>query len=68
MKVRKKWVSGIVVDWLTFNDNIMDMTTEEVIFALELENARKKPRVTFLKRLTSRYNGIRADEIKKELL
>ena len=67
MKARKSWAAEIMVDWLTFTDNIMDMNREDVIYALELENERARPRSTVLKRLTSRYNAIRAEEIKKEL-
>jgi hypothetical protein len=43
------------------------MNVEEVIYALELENEQAQPRKTFLKRLTQRYNGIRAEEVRREL-
>ncbi len=68
MKVRKDWVREVTVDWLTLNARIMEMSLEEVIYAMELENARTSARLTFLKRLTQRYNGIKVEELKKELL
>jgi hypothetical protein len=43
------------------------MTAEEVVYALELENEQPTPRKTFLKRLAQRYNGIRGEEIRREL-
>lgn len=67
MKVRKSFVADAVTDWLTLNEKIMELNTEEVIYALELENGRVTPRKTFLKRLTQRYNGIRGEEIRREL-
>lgn len=67
MKVRKSFVSEAVTDWLTLNENIMELNAEEVLFALELENERVSPRKTFLKRLTQRYNGIRGEEVRMEL-
>ncbi len=67
MKVRKNFVADAVTDWLTLNAKIMELNTEEVIYALELENERATPRKTFLKRLNQRYNGIRGEEIRREL-
>jgi len=67
MEVRKRFVAKAVKNWTTLNECLADMNAEEVIFALELENERRKPRGTFLKRLTQRYNGIRGEEIRREL-
>lgn len=67
MKVRKSFVANATSDWITLNDNIMELNTEEVLYALELENERTEPRKTFLKRLTQRYNGIRGEEVRREL-
>ena len=67
MKVRKEFVSNAVTDWLTLNENIMKLTAEEVLFALELENERVSPRKTFLKRLAQRYHGIRSEEVRMEI-
>ncbi len=67
MKVNKKWVQEIMVDWITFTDNLIDMTKEDVLFALELENEREKPRSTVLKRLKQRYNAIAAEEVRREI-
>lgn len=54
-------------DWVTFTDNVTEMTLEEVLFAMELENEKAEPRKTFMRRLNQRYNGIREAEIRKEL-
>lgn len=67
MSVRKKFVVQATKTWITLNDSLTDMTAEEVIYALELENERQTPRKTFLKRLAQRYNGIRAEEVRREL-
>ncbi len=67
MKVRKRFVASAVVNWTELNKALSKMSSEEVIYALELENEREIPRKTFLKRLTQRYNGIRAEEVRKEL-
>lgn len=67
MKVRKKFVASAVVNWTELNLALSKMNSEEVIYALELENERAEPRKTFLKRLGQRYHGIRADEARKEL-
>ena len=66
-EVRKRFVTTALKSWTDLNEAIADMTLEEVIFALELENEMPEPRKTFLKRLTQRYNGIRAAEIRREL-
>lgn len=66
-EVRKRFVATALKSWTDLNEAISDMTLEEVIFALELENDMPAPRKTFLKRLTQRYNGIRAAEVKEEL-
>ena len=66
-KVRKKFVSEAMANWLTLNKALSELNKEEVLFAMTLENETKKPRKTFLKRLTQRYNGIRFQEIQKEL-
>lgn len=68
MKVRKKAVEQAVENWLTLNKALSGMNSEEVIYALELENKRDTPRTTFLKRLGQRYNGIRMEEVRKELI
>lgn len=67
MRVNKKWVQEIMVDWITFTDNLIDMSKEDVLFALELENEREKPRLTVLKRLKQRYNAIAAEEVRREI-
>jgi hypothetical protein len=67
MKVRKRFVEGAVVNWIALNDALSKMNSEEVIYALELENMRAVPRSTFLKRLGQRYHGIRTEEVRKEL-
>ena len=67
MKVRKKMVESAVENWTTLNEALSRMNSEEVIYALELENKREAPRKTFLKRLGQRYHGIRAEEVRKEL-
>ncbi len=67
MKVRKKFVASAVVNWIELNRALSKMNSEEVIYALELENERAEPRKTFLKRLTQRYNGIRGEEVRREL-
>lgn len=67
MKVRKKVVESAVANWTTLNEALSDMNSEEVIYALELENEREVPRKTFLKRLGQRYHGIRAEEVRSEL-
>jgi hypothetical protein len=67
MKVRKKFVQSAVVNWTELNKALSDMNSEEVIYALQLENERETPRKTFLKRLGQRYHGIRAEEVRKEL-
>jgi len=66
-KVRKKFVSEILANWLTLNKALSGLNQEEVLFAMQLENESKTPRKTFLKRLNQRYNGIRFEEVKKEL-
>ncbi len=66
-EIRKEWVAKIMGDWLSFTDNITEMTLDEVLFAMELENEREEPRKTFMKRLNQRYNGIREEEIRQEL-
>jgi len=67
MKVRKKFVQSAVVNWRALNETLSSMNSEEVIYALELENEREFPRKTFLKRLGQRYHGIRSEEVRKEL-
>ena len=67
MRARKAWVGEVCQDWLTLNAYVMEMTTEDVLYALVIENERARPRKTFLKRLKQRYNGIRAEEIQGEL-
>jgi hypothetical protein len=67
MKVRKRFVISAVVNWIELNKALSKMNSEEVIYALELENERAQPRKTFLKRLGQRYHGIRADQIREEL-
>lgn len=67
MEVRKRFVSNALANWTELNECLASMTAEEVIYALELENERESPRKTFLKRLTQRYNGIRAEEVRREL-
>jgi len=67
MSVNKKWVREIMVDWITFTDNLMEMSKEDTLFAMELENERDKPRKTVLKRLTQRYNSIAAEEVRREV-
>ena len=67
MEVRKRFVKNALRNWTELNECLASMTSEEVIYALELENEREQPRKTFLKRLGQRYNGIRAEEIKEEL-
>jgi hypothetical protein len=67
MKVRKKAVEDAMENWLALNRALSSMNTEEVIYALEIENQRATPRKTFLRRLTQRYNGIRAEEVRMEL-
>jgi len=67
MKVRKRFVKSAVVNWTTLNDALSKMNSEEVIYALELENEREVPRKTFLKRLGQRYHGIRESEVRREL-
>lgn len=65
--MRKRFVSAALKNWITLNDALAKMNAEEVIYALELENESASPRKTFLKRLTQRYNGIRGEEIRREL-
>lgn len=67
MKVRKKVVASAVANWVELNKALSSMNSEEVIYALELENERDKPRKTFLKRLGQRYHGIRSEEIRTEI-
>lgn len=67
MKVRKRFIISAVVNWIELNKALSKMNSEEVIYALELENERAQPRKTFLKRLGQRYHGIRAEEIRGEL-
>lgn len=67
MEVRKRFVSNALKNWISLNECLSGMNAEEVIYALELENERGTPRKTFLKRLTQRYNGIRGEEVRKEL-
>lgn len=67
MEVRKRFVAKAVKTWITLNESLAKMNAEEVIYALELENERQTPRKTFLKRLTQRYNGIRGEEVRREL-
>lgn len=67
MEVRKRFVANAVKTWITLNDSLLEMNAEEVVYALELENERETPRKTFLKRLTQRYNGIRGEEVRREL-
>jgi hypothetical protein len=67
MKVRKRFVASAVVNWTELNKALSKMNSEEVIYVLELENEREKPRHTFLKRLGQRYNGIRGEEVRREL-
>ena len=67
MKVRKRFVESAVVSWRELNKVISSMNSEEVIYALELENKRDTPRKTMLKRLGQRYHGIRAVEVREEL-
>jgi len=66
--VRKEFVRNVTMDWRTLNTHIKNFTLEETIYALELENERAEPRKSFLSRLTSRYNGIREEEIRRELI
>jgi hypothetical protein len=67
MKARKKFVKSAVANWTSLNEALSEMTKEDVLFALELENERAEPRKSFLKRLTQRYNGIAAEEVRREL-
>lgn len=67
MKVRKRFVASAVVNWTELNKALSKMNSEEVIYALELENERANPRKTFLKRLGQRYHGIRVEELRREL-
>ena len=67
MKVRKKFVRGALVNWTKLNHALSQMNSEEVIYALELENEMERPRKSFLKRLGQRYHGIRAEELKEEV-
>ena len=67
MKVRKRFVASAVVNWRELNKVLNRFNSEEVIYALELENEREVPRTSFLKRLGQRYHGIRAEEVRKEL-
>lgn len=67
MAVRRTLVRNAMENWLALNENLQKLDAEEVIYALELENEREVPRKTFLKRLTQRYNGIRGEEIRREL-
>lgn len=67
MKVRKRFVENAVKNWKTLNEALSSMNSEEVIYGLELENARGAPRKTFLKRLGQRYHGIRDKEVRREL-
>jgi hypothetical protein len=67
MEVRKRFVAKAMKTWITLNDSLAKMTAEEVVYALELENEQPTPRKTFLKRLAQRYNGIRGEEIRREL-
>ena len=66
-KVRKKFVSEAMANWLTLNKALSGLNKEEVLFAMRVEGESKTPRKTFLKRLMQRYNGIRFEEVKKEL-
>lgn len=67
MKVRKRFIESAVVNWRELNLALPKMNSEEVIYALELENKRDAPRKTFLKRLGQRYHGIRDKEVRREL-
>lgn len=67
MEVRKRFVKNALLNWTELNQCLASMNVEEVIYALELENEQAQPRKTFLKRLTQRYNGIRAEEVRREL-
>ncbi len=67
MEVRKRFVKNALLNWTELNLCLASMNAEEVIYALELENEMVQPRKTFLKRLTQRYNGIRAEEVRREL-
>jgi len=67
MKVRKRVVERAVVNWTTLNRALSGMNSEEVIYALELENEREVPRKSFLKRLGQRYHGILAEGLRREL-
>lgn len=64
---RKTWVKEIMVDWLTFTDNLMEMTKADVLHALELERKRETPRSTVIRRLKQRYNSIASDEVRKDI-
>lgn len=67
MEVRKRFVSNALKNWISLNECLSSMNAEEVVYALEVENERADPRKTFLKRLTQRYNGIRGEEVRREL-
>lgn len=67
MRVRKRVIEAATTTWTTLNRELSSMNSEEVLYAMELENAREKPRKSFLKRLGQRYHGILAEGLRREL-
>ncbi len=67
MAVRKKKVKDALASWLALNRALSDLTEEEVLHAMETENARMGgPRASFIRRLDQRLRGVRIEELRKE--
>lgn len=65
--VRKRFVEEACRNWRSLTDVITQLNEEEVIYALELENEREKPRPTVMRRLNQRLARIKTDEVLEEL-
>lgn len=68
MAVRKRKVKEALASWLALNRALRSLSEEEVLHAMDAENARPDgPRDSFIRRLDQRRRGIKIDELRKEL-
>lgn len=66
-KIRRRLVARSLKSWESLNKMISTFNEEEVLLAMKLENDRGRVRMAHLRRLTQRLNGIKRDELIKEL-
>jgi hypothetical protein len=66
-KIRAELVGAALESWVALNERLMELTEDEVVKAIEVEERSKEPRGSIVKRLNQRLFSMRMQEVRKEI-